>query len=53
MAGFYAFEIKNNSGRIKVPPGRWEAVSRVIGEGQDKGKSAVYARYLGPEEPTK
>ena len=31
-------------------PGRWEAVSRKIYEGDDQGKVGVFARYLGPEE---
>jgi hypothetical protein len=32
-------------GRAVAPPGRWEFTSRIIGDG-----SAIYARYLGPDE---
>jgi hypothetical protein len=34
-------------GRYHIPPGRWEFVSRKL----DDGHTAVYARYLGPDEP--
>lgn len=34
---------------IKIPPGRWEFVSRTI----TQGEYAVFARYLGSEEPAK
>lgn len=30
---------------VKVPPGRWEFVSRTV-----DGEHRVYARYLGPDE---
>lgn len=35
---------------LRVPPGQWEAVSRKLYEGDDQGKYAIYARYLGPNE---
>jgi hypothetical protein len=35
-----------NHGQTGLPPGRWEFTSRSLPE----GKSAVYARYLGPDE---
>jgi hypothetical protein len=31
--------------RYKIPPGRWEFVSRTV-----NGEYRVYGRYLGPDE---
>jgi hypothetical protein len=37
----------HDSKSIKIPDGRWEAVSRIQPSGKDV---AVYVKYLGPEE---
>jgi hypothetical protein len=34
-------------GKYQVPPGRWEFTAARL----DRDHTAVYARYLGPEEP--
>lgn len=35
-------------GKYALPPGRWEFISRATGD----GGTALYARYLGPEDST-
>lgn len=60
LASHYASAINHNAryrnkpaSRIVIPPGRWEAVTRRLYEGEEQGWFGLFVRYLGPEEETK
>lgn len=39
--------------KYRVPPGKWDAVTRRLYEGDAQGQFALFVRYLGPDDEAK